>query len=234
MANFAPSDPNSPADRSPNVPVEPPMEEKLRIFWEKNARAILGVCVVALLAVLMRGAYNYYLREREASIESDFAAATTPEKQHAFVEQHPDHALAGMALLQLGDEAYSNAKYSDAQEDYRRAASILKRGPFAGRARLGAAVAKIDAGDHSGDQELKAIASDALELKPVRAEAAFHLAMIASAAGKPDEAGKQLDLVATLDPTGSWNQRAQMIRSTLPGVPPATPAPAAAAVPAHP
>ena len=223
MANFAPSERNSPA----NAPVEPPMEEKLRIFWEKNARAILGACIVVLLAVLARGAYNYYLREREASIEGDFAAATTPDKQRAFVDQHPDHALAGLALLELGDEAYSNAKYSDAQSDYRRAADILKHGPFAGRARLGDAVAKLDAGDNSGEQELKSLASDALEFTPVRAEAAFHLATLAAGAGKNDEAIKQFDLVNSLDPTGTWSQRAQMVRSTLPGG--ASPAPVAPA-----
>lgn len=226
MANFAPSEPNSPA----NAPVEPPLEEKLRVFWEKNARAVLGACLVVLLAVLARGAYNYYLREREASIEGDFAAATSPEKQRAFVDQHPDHALAGLALLQLGDEAYSDSKYADAQNDYRRAAEILKHGPFAGRARLGVAVAKIDAGDHSGEQDLKTIANDALEVKPVRAEAAFHLAMIAVGAGKNDEAIKQFDLVTSLDPTGTWSQRGQMVRSTLPGAPAAPTAPAGISV----
>ncbi len=217
MANFAPSDPNSPAERSANVPVEPPMEEKLRIFWEKNSRAILGLCIVLLLAVLIRGAYNYYLREREATIQGDFAAASTPDKLRGFIEQHPDHALSGLALLQIADEAYSSGKYSDAQNSYHRAAGILKRGPFAGRARLGEAIAKIDGGDRTGEQDLKGIASDALELKPVRAEAAFHLATIAAAAGKNDEALKQLDFVTSLDQLSSWSQRAQMVRATLPG-----------------
>ncbi|HEY9155326.1 MAG TPA: tetratricopeptide repeat protein [Opitutaceae bacterium] len=222
MANFAPSEPNSPA----NAPVEPPMEEKLRIFWEKNSRAILGACLVVLFAVLARGAYNYYLRERELSIEGDYREATTPEKQRAFVDQHPDHALAGLALLQLGDEAYSNTKYTEAQSDYRRAAEILKHGPFAGRARLGVAMAKLDGGDRSGEQDLKSIENDALELKPVRAEAAFHLATLAAGEGKNDEAIKQFDQVSSLDPTGSWSQRAQMVRNTLPGASaiPVTPA----------
>jgi hypothetical protein len=231
MANFAPSEPNS----SANTPVEPPMEEKLRMFWEKNARAILGACLVVLLAVLARGAYNYYLREREASIEGDFAAATAPEKQRAFVDQHPDHALSGLALLQLGDEAYSAGKYSEAQSDYKRAADILKHGPFAGRARLGVAVAKLDAGDHSGEQDLKSIANDALELKAVRAEAAFHLATLAVGAGKNDEAIKEFDLVSSLDPMGTWSQRAQMVRSTLPGAPAPAAAPTApAGISVHP
>jgi tetratricopeptide (TPR) repeat protein len=220
MANFAPLDPKTSANDAVSPknaqPVEVPMEEKLRLFWENNSRAIFGLCVVALLAILLRGAYGYFQREREAGIERDFAAAITPEKLKSFIDQHSDHSLAGVASLQLADQAYSGGKYSEAAADYRQAADILKKGPFAGRARIGAAVSKISLGDHSGEEDLRQLAHDSAQPKVVQGEAAFHLASLAIEAGQMADAAKDLELASSADPSGIWSQRALLLRATLP------------------
>jgi predicted negative regulator of RcsB-dependent stress response len=215
MATSAPL--GSPQNPEKSVPVDLPFDEKLRLFWQKNERSVYALCVVVLLAIIARGGYDFYQRQREADIESSYAAATTPEKVKGFIAEHPDHPLAGIGALGLADAAYSAHDYTQAQTEYQRAATILKTGPFAGRAKIGAAVAKLEAGDKAGAEEsLKQITNDSTQLKPVRAEAAYHLATIAAAAGRIDDASKDLDLVNAADQSGLWSQRALMLRATLP------------------
>src|SRR3978361_505350 len=138
MANSAPLG----SKESPEniVPVEPPFDEKLHLFWQKNSRTVYALCAVVLLAIIARGVYDFYERQREADIEASYAAANTPEKMKGFIAEHPGHTLAGVGALGLADTAYSAHDYVEAQAEYERAASALKTGPFAGRARIGAAV----------------------------------------------------------------------------------------------
>lgn len=235
MSTPAPLDPKVPApQKSAEVaaPVAPSFEERLRIFWEKNAKTVYALCVVVLLAIIGRGAFEYYQAQKEASIQADYAAATTPEKLKAFINQYPTHTLAAVASLRQADDAYSAKNYAEAVSNYQRAADILKTGPFAGRARLGVAVSKLNQGQTAeGEDKLKQIANDSTQLKPVRAEAAYHLAALAVDAGRTEDATKYLDLASSVEADGSWAKRAMMLRTSLPAP---TAAPAAASTPAAP
>jgi predicted negative regulator of RcsB-dependent stress response len=220
MSNPAPIDPKIHAPATSGeaaVPIVPSFEEKLRLFWQKNARTVYALTVVVLLAIIGRGALEYYERQQEAGIQSDYAAATTPEKLKSFINQNPKHTLAGVASLKLADDAYSAGNYTEAQSNFQRAADILKDGPLAGRARLGAAVTKLNIGQAAeGEEKLKLIANDVGQLKPIRAEAAYHLATIALDASRTDDAAKYLELASTVDPMGTWAQQAMMLRGSLP------------------
>lgn len=232
MSTPAPIDPKVPAPESsaPVVPVEPPFEEKLRQFWAKNARTVYALCVVVLLAIIGRGALEYYQRQQEADVRSEYALASTPDKLKAFVGQHPKHTLAGVASLRMADDAYSAGNYAEAQTNYQRAADLLSDPAFSSRARLGVAVAKIALGQTAdGEEKLKQLSSDVTQVKPVRAEAAYHLATLALEAGRKDDAAKYLDLVGTIDATSTWAERALMLRASLPAS--AAPAPAAVNLP---
>lgn len=220
MATPAPLNPKVPTSdlsAEPPAPIVPSFEERLRLFWEKNSKTVYALCVVVLLAIVGRGVLDYYQRQKEEGTEADYTAATTPEKLKTFINQHPDHPLAAVASLTQGDEAYSAKNYAEALSNYQRASEILKSGPFAGRARLGIAIAKVNLGQTAdGEDKLKQIANDSTQLKPVRAEAAYHLATLAVEAGRLDEATKFLELTSTIEPNGSWAQRAMMLRTSLP------------------
>lgn len=229
MANSAPFDPNVPAntptgaDLTPGPAAEPPFDEKLRQFWKKNSKTVYALSVVIILAIIGRGGYDYYQRQQEAGVETEFSAATSPEKLKSFIAEHPKHSLAGVAALSLADAAYANSNYTDAAQNYQHAADILKTGPLAGRARLGSAIAKLNGGNASeGEDALKQLANDNSQLKPVRSEAAFHVATIAQNAGRTDDAIKFAEIATTVDQQGIWAQRAMMLRATLPA--PAAPA----------
>lgn len=228
MSTPAPTDPQVPSkdasSQQGSTPIVPPFEERLRMFWEKNAKTVYAVVAAVLIAILAKGGWEYYQQEQERGVQADYAAASTPEKLKTFISQHPGHVLSGVASLRLADEAYSAAKYTDAQLEYQHAVDILKSGPFLSRARLGLAVSKLVGGQKAeGEEKLKQLANDVSVIKPVRAEAAFHYATAALDAGRADDAAKYLDLASTVDQAGVWAQRAMMLRATLP-VPAGAPA----------
>ncbi len=199
-------------------------EDKLRVFWEKNRNAVTGLCVGIALAIVAKGAWDYLVRQKEASVGKDYAAATTPEQLKTFATAHPDHPLGGVARIRLADDAYKAGKFAEALAGYDQAITALKEGPLVARARIGRALAQLHTGQTAeAGKELKAIADDARQFKAVRAEAAYHLTSLAVDAKNAEEAQKLVDQLMQLDVSSPWTQRAMSLRASLP----ATPAPAA-------
>jgi tetratricopeptide (TPR) repeat protein len=204
-----PSNKNAAADLPAEPNALPNFEAKLHGFWQKNRNAIFAVCAVALLAVAGRGGWQLFTAQREKSIAADYVAATTPEKLHDFAHLHQGSPLAGVAHLNLADEEYAAGNYPDAIVDYTQASTALASTPLAGRAQLGAAIAKIQAGRAAdGEAQLKQIADDLPLLKAVRAEAAYDLASVAVDEGRADDAKKFAAQAQQIDPDGLWAKRA--------------------------
>jgi hypothetical protein len=225
-----PSTPSPAGDDRNLVPVDATtavtFEDKLHLFWKRNRNAVLGVCVAIAVAIVAKGGWEYYARQKELDIEKAYAAAATTDQLKAFLAANPTHTLGGIAQLRIADEAYAAGKSADAIAGYDKAIGILKSGPLAARAKLGRALAKAQAGKASeANTELKQIADDASQFKAMRAEALYHLTSLVVEAGNAVEAQKFVDQLNQIDPMGAWAQRAVMLRSTLP----ATPAPAASA-----
>ncbi|HXA80083.1 MAG TPA: tetratricopeptide repeat protein [Opitutaceae bacterium] len=195
----------------------PNFEAKLHGFWQKNRNAVFAVCAVALLAVAGRGGWQLFTAQREKSIAADYVAATTPEKLHDFAHEHQGSPLAGVAHLRLADDEYAAGNYADATVDYTQASTALAGTPFAGRAQLGAAIAKIQAGRTAdGEAQLKEVANDLTLLKAVRAEAAYDLASAAADEGRADDAKKFAAQVQQIDPEGPWARRAADLAAKQP------------------
>jgi len=227
-----PSAPKSAGDGRNVVPVDEnyvalTFEDRLRIYWQKNGKSVVALVVIVLLAILAKGAWDYRTAQREVELQRDFAAATTPAQLKAFVTANPNHVLAGVARLQLADADYAAGRSTEAVYGYEDAISALKTGALASRARLGAAMAKIQGGKTAeGEAALKVLAADANETKATRTEAAYQLASLASVAGRSDDVKKYSDQVMALDPSSPWLQRALMLRANLP-VAESAPTPAA-------
>ncbi len=205
-----------------------PTEEQLQDFWVKNRNSLFAVCIVAILAIVVRGAYNELAARREAGIEAAFAAAATPARLQAFVRDNSRHPLAGAAYLQLADEAYAGARFAEAQGYYQKAIDVLPGTPFAARATLGRAVCLLQSGQPAeGTALLQQLADDASQLQSVRCEAAYHLASLAFAGGRFDDVTKYTDLIMQADSGGVWAQRALLMRMRAPVSAAAAPAPPA-------
>jgi hypothetical protein len=212
-----PSDQKTAAGSPAGPGAAPSYEEKFHGFWKKNRSTIFAGCVAVLLVVTGKGAWEIFNAQREKSTAADYAAAITPEALRAFARAHQGHRLAGVASLRLADDEYSAGKYPDALEDYELAAEALRGTPLGGRAQLGQAVCKIQAGrTEDGEAQLKQLAADLAQLQAVRAEAAYHLASVAADGGRVEDAKKFADQVQQIDPAGIWAQRAITLRANLP------------------
>ncbi len=210
-------------DQQNAVAAAPDLETTMREFWHKNGKTVLLACGLVLAAVAGKAGYEYFNEQREISVANEFAAASTPEKLKAFATSHAGHTLAGVAQLRLADDAYAAGKFTEASSLYQQAATTLKAGPMASRAHLGEGISKFQSGQTAeGETKLKAVASDASLSKPLRAEAAYHLASIALDAGRHEEASKHLDLINAIDPSGLWAKRGMMLRGRI-QTPSATP-----------
>lgn len=220
----SPADENLPADPAV-APAGPSFEEKLHLFWKNNQKAILGFCVVVLLVITAKGVWEWMQIQRENSISGDYAKAVNSEQLKKFAAEHEGHALAGVAYLRLADEAYAAGKYAEAGTNYGKAGAALKNGPLAARATLGAAVAKVLAGDLAGGETaLKAVAADLNQPTSARAEATYHLATLAYDRGDAAASDKYLEQITTIEPQGLWAQRAAFARATRLAAAPAQPA----------
>ena len=199
-------------------------DEMLHQLWRQYGRAVTIGCAAVLLAILARGGWDYFSAQKEQAVRQDYAAATTSEKLKAFANDHAGHILAGVARLRLADEAYAAGKGDEACAAYEAALPMLKDSLLADRARLGLAMAKVQAGRTAdGEAALREFAGQADGSTGLRAEAAYHLASLAHTAGRTEDVKKYADQLMQIDAGGPWAQRAQMLRLQAPAVP-ATPA----------
>ena len=198
--------------------VEPGFEVTVQAFWDKNRGFILGMCVLALVAIFARSGWQYYAESHEASVQDDYAkAADVPAKLAAFADANAGHPLAGVAYLKLADDKFSAGDYAGAAAGYQKAAGSIKNEAILGRAKLGAAISQVNGAEAAaGEAALKALSADPAQLKAVRAEASYHLASLAAAAGKADEARKLVEQISRIDATSTWSQRGTILLATLP------------------
>jgi hypothetical protein len=218
-----PSDPKTAADGQPAI-ADPTLTfgNNLHQLWTRHGNLITAACVVILLAILGKGGWDFYQAQRETGIESDYAAASTPDQLKAFAAANPGHTLAGIAQLQLADQDYTAGKFAEAQAGYDQAAATLKTGPFAARAQFGSAMAKLGAGKTTeAEAALKQFSNDTTQLKGIRAEATYRLASLAGEAGRSDDVAKYSDQLMQIDPSSPWTQRALQFRASLPVTAPA-------------
>jgi hypothetical protein len=198
----------------------PTFEDRLQIFWEKNARTVTAVIVIIALALIGRWLFGVFAAQRERAVQTAYAAATNTEQLKAFIAENPRASLSGVASLRIADEAYAAGNFTAARDAYLAAAPLLVGNPLASRARLGAAVSPLLAGDAAAAKTaLDVLANDTTLIAGVRAEAAYHLAVLARDAGQTAEATRLTGVVLSVDPEGMWAQRALQLRSSLPPEP---------------
>jgi hypothetical protein len=193
------------------------IDEKLHGFWTRNRRFILLLVVLGFIAIVGREAVRYMWTARERGVTEAYAKCVTTDQLKAFAGEHPSHALAGFALLRVGDDAYKARNYVDAADAYQKAVASLKDTPMVARAKIGAAISEIQGGDRAkGEAALKALADDLTVMAGQRTEARFQLAMIALGDGRIEDARKALVEITQTDLTGMWQQRAMQVLSSLP------------------
>ncbi|MDB6166253.1 MAG: hypothetical protein JWQ83_1393 [Lacunisphaera sp.] len=206
------------ADPSAAPVVEPGFEVTLHDFWQKNRNFVLGLFAAGLLAIVIWKGWEYYAASHEADVQAEFAKLSDqPARLGVFADANAGHPLAGVADLKVADDRFTAGDFAAAATAYTKAAGSLKSEVLLGRAKLGAAISQLNGSDKTaGEAALQAIVADASLAAGVRAEAGYHLASLASEAGKSDEVRKLVEQVSRLDASGPWGQRATMLLSNLP------------------
>lgn len=216
----APSDPRTPE-------VEPHFGDRLREFWMRYGSAVYVFCCLIAVAIVAKGVMDYLAVQRELAIQKEFSACTTQDSFKAFAIEHPRHPLSALVDLRSADEAYSAGRFGDAAGSYERALAILPAGPFHARARLGLAISRAQAGGGAdAESGLRQIVNDESELKAIRCEAGYHLAVLAVASGRVGDVQKLAEQLMQIDPSSPFAERAFQLRGSLPG-----PAPSAQSSP---
>lgn len=201
----------------------PTFEDKVRLFWDKNGRTVVAVAAVVAVGLIGRWAFDQYVAHREAQIRADYAEATDSAGLKTFAAANATAPLAGVAKLRLADEAYSAGDFVGAAALYQEAVAPLGANPLAARARLGAAISLLQSGNAGANSALESLANDVALPSVVRAESAYHLAVITRAAGDIEATRKWATLASTVDAGGLWAQRSDQILGALPAAVSAAP-----------
>lgn len=191
-----------------------PPEERIKLWWEKNRAALLAGAILALLAVAGFQGLRLYRQAFDTRVQQAWLETQSTEDRRSFAESYSNHPLAGIAWMQLGDDAYQRDDFSQAAGYYRRAVEALVEPVFLGRARLGAAVAALRSGERDQARSaLEAVANDPQGLHAIRAEAAYHRAILAIEDGEQETLERYFDLLTTLRFAEGWISRLQEVRA---------------------
>jgi hypothetical protein len=189
-------------------------EERVTLFWDTHKKTIVAAAVTIVLITALSLGWTAYSNHVEKSIRSSFAKITDNEGYAAFIAQHPRHPLAAVAHLMAADDSFANRRYADAAASYDSAAAILPASdPIGSRARLYAALSRLEDGDRTtANEALEKLADDTTAPASFRAQAAFHRAVSAASTGDMVAANEWATKVTTLDEFGPWADRASTLR----------------------
>lgn len=217
--------PNStpPSDRKPtdpdqsDLPPDADIEERFNDFMKRNGMAIFAAIALGGAAVLGYQIYQYAGERAIASTQEAYRAAESSEEKLAFAEGHRNFQLAGVAFLEVADEAFEAKEYAAAAGHYAQAQAVLEAGPFRGRARLGEGLSRLLSGEASEGRELlQQVSSDVNLLDQLRAEAAYHLAVAAWEVEDFVQVQSALDTIFGLSNPGFWQDQAEDLESRIP------------------
>src|SRR5476651_2010884 len=83
--------------------VAPGLEDKLRLFWEKNSRLVVAAIAAVVLVLVANEARKYLAAKHDEEVAAAYAAATTEAALKNFLAEHPSEPQAGLAQLRLAD-----------------------------------------------------------------------------------------------------------------------------------
>lgn len=191
-----------------------PPEERIKLWWEKNRAALAAGAILALIVVAGFQGLRLYRQAHDNRVQQAWTAIENAADRLAFAEENAGHPLAGLAWLQLADEQYRGDNFAQARDYYRNAVEALSEPVFLGRARLGSAMATAKAGDReSAKTQLETLARDPRGFHAIRAEAAYHRAILAIEERNAEEVERYFDLLTTLRYAEGWLSRLQEARA---------------------
>lgn len=190
----------------------PSFEDRLQMFWERHGRTVIVGLVLIAVFFAARSGFSLYAEHREKAVRTEYAEIKDAASLKAFAQANPAVPLAGVAWLRIADETYTAGDYAAAASAYAAAAPLLKDNPLGSRARLGESVSLLLAGNPDAASSMEKLAGDTTLPAVVRAESAYHLAVLARDQGNAEAVARWVALTLSLDTTGLWAQRASRMQ----------------------
>lgn len=192
-------------------------EQKLILIWENYRQVIFTVIGVIILSLLVYQSMLYLAGRKELAVETAYQEAENDDALINFAQEHPHHALAGFAYLQVANKKYEEEEFLQAAEYYSNAVNNLVETTMLGRARLGFAMSHLLGGNaDDGVEALNKIAGDPSLLDTYRAEAAYQLAVNYWEKSDYASLDRALRQIETLKKSGMWVSKATVMRNSIP------------------
>ena len=208
-------------------------EDRLWLFWERNQGVIVKSTVAVVVGILGYLAFFFWNESRREALGEEFTACQDEAARRAFAARHAGEPLAAVALTDVADELKRAGKFADAAKAYdeaRRLAGLVSPAPavaaLAARARLYAALCRLEAGDATAAKALAEVADDDAAAETLRGFAMLTLANLAVAKGDTAEATKWLNAMdKKLRANHVWKADKEMLVRSEPAlIAPAAPA----------
>lgn len=193
------------------------IEDRLWLFWQRNRGGILLGIVAAFVAVLGMEGFEYMRQQERQTEQQAYLEAIQNGTGDLFVIDYPKSPLSGLIWLEQADEAYTEKDYALAAERYQKANTALEQLPLGTRARIGYGLSLYKQDNiPAARNTLASVTTDPMALDTLRAEANYHLAVIALERSEPARAVQHLDAISALGYTGNWSTRAEVLRLNAP------------------
>ena len=175
-------------------------EDRLWLFWERNKDLIVKATVGIVVGILAFLAYFFWNESRREALGEEFTACQDEAARRAFASRHAGEPLAAVALADVADDLKKAGKFADAAKAYdeaNRLSGLAGKAPaisaLGTRARLYAALCRLEAGEAGADKAIAAVADDVNAPETLRGFAMLTLANLAVAKGDSAEATKWLN-----------------------------------------
>jgi hypothetical protein len=175
-------------------------EDRLWLFWERNKDIIVKGTFGVVVGILAFLAFFFWNESRREALGEEFTACQDETARRSFASRHPGEALAAVAMTDVADDLKKAGKFADAAKAYDEASrltGLAGKAPaiaaLGTRARLYAALCRLEVGEASADKAIAAVADDVNAPETLRGFAMLTLANIAVAKGDTAEATKWLN-----------------------------------------
>ena len=175
-------------------------EDRLWLFWERNKGIIVKGTFGVVVGILAFLAYFFWNESRREALGEEFTACQDEAARRAFASRHPGEPLAAVAITDVADDLKKAGKFADAAKAYdeaNRLTGLAGKAPaisaLGARARLYAALCRLEAGEAGADKAIAAVADDVNAPETLRGFAMLTLANLAVAKGDSAEATNWLN-----------------------------------------
>jgi hypothetical protein len=208
-------------------------EDRLWLFWERNKAPIVQGVTAVVIGILGYLAYFFWNESRRVELGAEYTACQDEAARRAFAGRHPGETLAAVALTDVADDLKRAGKFAEAASAYDQAVRAALAAPLSpavealgARARLYAALCRLESGDAAAPAAIAAVADDVKAPETLRGFAMLTLANVAVSKGDMNEATRWLNAMDKKLRAGHvWKADKEMLVRSEPGlIVPAAPA----------